>query len=96
MVQTRSMILIYDADHLIRSITPMLSNVCLKSYHPSCVTCSVVGTGFDPIGTCTSLVTVVPSSKVASISSRVQPLRRGIQTVQKYQYKIPNKMLYND
>jgi hypothetical protein len=93
MVQTRSIIRIYDADHWIRSITPMLSNISLTSNHPSCVASSVVGTGFDPIGTCTSLVTVVPSSKVASISSRVQPLRRGIQTVQEYQYKIPNKML---
>jgi len=93
MVQTRSMIRIYDADHWIRSITPTLSNVSLTSHHSSCVASSAVGTGFDPMGTCTSLVTVVPSSKVASISSRVQLLRRGIQTVQKYQYKTPNKML---
>jgi hypothetical protein len=93
MVQTRSMIRIYDADHWISSITPTLSNVSLTSHHSSRVASSVVDTGFDPMGTCTSLVTVVPSSKVASISSRVQPLRRGIQTVQKYQYQTPNKIL---
>jgi hypothetical protein len=93
MVQTCSMIRIYDADHWIRSITPMLLNVSLTSHHSTRVASSAVGTGFDPMGTCTSLVTVVPSSKVASISSRVQPFRRGFQTVQKYQYKIPNKIL---
>jgi hypothetical protein len=84
MVQTGSMIRIYDADHWIRSIMSTLPIVSLISHHSSYTTCSV-GTGFDPMGTCTSLVTVVPSSKVASVSSRVQPFRRGIQTVQTYQ-----------
>jgi hypothetical protein len=71
-----------------------LSIVSLTSHHSSYSTCSVVGTDFDPMGTCTSLVTVVPSSKIATVSSRVQLFRLGIHIVQTYQYKTPNKRLY--
>jgi hypothetical protein len=85
------MIRIYDADQLIHSITLIDSQTL---HHSSCATCSAVGNGFDPMGTFTSFVTVVPSSRIATVSSRVQPLRRGIHTVHTYQYRTPNKRLY--
>lgn len=74
----------------------MPPTISLISHHSFCVpfaTCSIVGTGFDPIGTWTSLVTVVPSSKIDTASSRVEPLRWGSHTVQIYQYTMPNKIL---